>query len=305
MNSSKTPLITVFGATGKQGGSVVRALKAHGGYRVRAVTRGPAKATGLADEVVSADLTKPETLAAAVEGADGVFLVTNFWAGPDVDEFAQGKAVVEAAKRAGVKHFVWSTLPNVEKISGGKFDVAHFTGKAKLDDLVSSAGFEHYTFVEAPFYFQNLVGQLAPQPGGDGASAWNLPMRPDAKVIHMGDIDQLGGVVVGAFSNPERTGRGQHLSLSAGLHSWSEVVETLNAQGHEVAFNQVPDEVFDGLFPGARELREMFDYFEAHTYFGPDAEEKIALARAVATEPPTSLAAWAQKNMPVPASPRG
>ncbi len=299
MNTSETPLIAVFGATGQQGGSVVRALRAHGGCRVRAITRAPEKAKHIADEVVAADLTKPETLGAAVDGADGVFLVTNFWAGPDVDELAQGKAVVDAAKRAGVKHFVWSTLPNVEQISGGKFDVAHFTGKAKLDELVSSAGFEHYTFVEAPFYFQNFVGQLAPQPGDDGTSAWNLPMRPDAKVIHMGDIDQLGSVVVGAFSNPERTGSGQHLSLSAGLHSWAEVVETLNTQGHKVAFNQVPDDAFDEFFPGARELREMFNYFEAHTYFGPNAEEKIALARTVATEPPTSLAAWAKNNMPV------
>lgn len=297
MNTTQKPLITVFGATGNQGGGVIRALQAHGGYRVRAVTRDASKAEGLADEVVSADLTKPETLAAAVEGAHGVFLVTNFWGGPGVDELAQGKAAVEAAKRAGVKHFVWSTLPNVEAIADGKFDVVHFTGKAKLDEVVAAAGFEHHTYVEAPFYFQNLTGQLGPQPSEDGKAMWNLPMRPDAKVIHMGDIDQLGTVVAGAFAHPEKTGHGEHLSLSGGLYSWNEVVETLNAQGHEVGFNQVPDEAFDGFFPGARELREMFNYFEAHTYFGPDADTKIALARAVATETPTSLAAWAETNM--------
>lgn len=298
MTTSNKPLIAVFGATGRQGGGVVRALQAHGGYRVRAITRDPAKAEGLAEEVVAADLTRPETLAAAVQGAHGVFAVTNFWAGTDVDELAQGTAAVEAAKRAGVEHFVWSTLPDVEQISGGKFDVAHFTGKAKLDAVVSSAGFRHHTFVEAPFYFQNLVGQLAPQPGDDGTPTWNLPMRPDAKVIHMGDIDELGTVVVGALSHPDRAGSGQHLSLSAGRYSWADVVDTLRGQGHDVAFNQVPDEAFDGFFPGARELRQMFNYFEAHTYFGPDAENKIALARAVATEPPTSLADWTAANMP-------
>lgn len=297
MTETNRPLIAVFGATGLQGGGVLRALRAHGGFRVRAITRERGKAEGLADEVVAADLTKPETLAAAVEGAHGVFLVTNFWAGPGIDELAQGKAAVSAARRAGVKHFVWSTLPNVERISG-KFHVAHFTGKAKLDDVVAAAGFDHHTFVEAPFYFQNLVGQLAPQKGEDGKATWNLPMAPDAKVIHMGDIEQLGTVVAGAFAHPDQTGKGQHLSLSGGLYSWADVVETLRAQGHDVAFNQVPDTVFDGFFPGARELREMFNYFEAHTYFGPNADEKIALARAVATEPPLALATWTKQNMP-------
>ena len=304
MSDATTPLIAVFGATGRQGGGVVRALRAHGGFRVRAITRDASKAQGLvdeelADEVVSADLTKPDTLAAAVDGVHGVFLVTNFWGASDVDELAQGTAAVEAAKRAGVEHFVWSTLPNVERIAGGRFDVAHFTGKAKVDEAVASAGFAHHTFVEAPFYFQNLAGQLAPQPGKDGKPTWNLPMSPDAKVIHMGDIDQLGTLVAGAFAHPDRVGNGEHLSLSAGLHSWADVVRTLEAQGHDVAFNRVPDEVFDDFFPGARELREMFNYFEAHTYFGPDAEEKIALARAVATEAPTALADWTKKNMPV------
>ena len=300
MTDSNSLLIAVFGATGQQGGSVIRALRAHGGFRVRAITRDRSKAEGLADEVVEGDLTKPETLAAAVDGAHGVFLVTNFWEGTDIDELAQGEAAVSAARRAGVRHFVWSTLPNVERISAGKFDVAHFTGKAKVDDIVAAAGFDHHTFVEPPFYFQNLVGQLAPQKGEDGKkSTWNLPMTPDAKVIHMGDIEQLGTIVAGAFAHADQTGTGQHLSLSGGLYSWADVVETLRAQGHDVAFNRVPDEVFDDFFPGARELREMFNYFEAHTYFGPNADEKIALARAVATEPPLSLATWTERNMPV------
>lgn len=303
MTSSNNLLIAVFGATGQQGGSVIRALGAHGGFRVRAITRDGAKAEGLADEVVEADLSKSETLAAAVDGAHGVFLVTNFWAGTDIDELAQGEAVVKAAKIAGVKHFIWSTLPNIEQISGGMFDVPHFTGKAKVDDVVAAADFDHYTFVEPPFYFQNLVGQLAPQPGNDGTSTWNLPMDPDAKVIHMGDIEQLGTVVLGAFANPDRAGRGQHLALSGGLYSWSDVVATLRAQGHRVAFNRVPDEAFDGFY-GAREIREMFKYFEAHTYFGPDADEKIALARAVATQTPKSLSAWAKENMLVGKQPQ-
>ena len=211
MNNSKKPLITVFGSTGRQGGSVVRFLRNHGGFRVRAITRNPSKAQGIADEVVYADLTKAETLDTAVKGADGVFLVTNYWAqatieewaqtpieewSDPVDEFAQGKATVEAARRAGVKHFVWSTLPDTKQISGGAFDIPFWTGKAKVVDVVSNAGFEYYSFVEPPFYYQNFLKELAPEPQEDGTKAWNLPMQPELKVMHMGDIEQIGTIVL-------------------------------------------------------------------------------------------------------------
>src|SRR6185369_9912974 len=130
--SNNKKLIAVIGATGQQGGGVVRALQASGQFKVRALTRNPDKHRQLANEVVKADLDRPETLEAAFKGAYGVFLVTNFRE-KGADERKQATAAVRAAKDAGVKHFVWSTLPNVEAISGGKFDVPHFTGKAKID----------------------------------------------------------------------------------------------------------------------------------------------------------------------------
>ena len=157
MSSNRRKLIAVIGATGQQGGAVVRALQAQGQFKVRALTRHPGKHRGLADEVVEADLDRPETLDAAFAGAHGVFLVTNFWE-PGTDEIKQATAAVRAAKEAGVRHFIWSTLPDVEKISGGKLHVPHFTGKAKVDRIVKEAGFAHHTFVVAPFFYQNLVG---------------------------------------------------------------------------------------------------------------------------------------------------
>src|SRR4029453_2493990 len=156
MLSNSEKLIAVIGATGRQGGAVVRALKAGGQFKVRALTRNPSKHRDLADEVVKADLDRPEILKAAFEGAYGVFLVTNFWE-QGTDEVTQATAAVRAAKEAGVKHFIWSTLLDAEAISGGKFHVPHFTGKAKVDPIVSKAGFVHHTFVIAPFFYQNLV----------------------------------------------------------------------------------------------------------------------------------------------------
>jgi uncharacterized protein YbjT (DUF2867 family) len=160
MLSNDRKPIAVIGATGQQGGGVVRALQAGGQFKVRALTRNPGKHRELAEEVVKADLDRPETLKAAFAGAYGVFLVTNFWE-EGTDELKQATAAVRAAKDAGVKHFVWSTLPDVEAISGGKFDVPHFTGKAKIDRIVKEAGFAHHTFVIAPVFYQNLVGALA------------------------------------------------------------------------------------------------------------------------------------------------
>lgn len=298
MSTSTKPIIAVFGATGQQGGGVVRALRAQGKFRVRAITRDPSKAADLADEVVAGDLTRPETLGPALAGAHGVFAVTNFWAGPEIDELAQGTAAVTAAKQAGVQHFIWSTLPDVEVIGGGKFHVPHFTAKAKVDAVVARAGFPAYTFVEAPFYYQNLTGAMAPQRQGDGSVAWTMPMDPEARVIHMGDIEELGALVAGAFARPQQVGGGQHLALAGQRVSWNEVVATLNAQGHRASYNRVPAEVFDGFFPAAAELRHMMDYFEAHTYFGPDAEQKITLAREIAGAPPTDLATWVRRAMP-------
>src|SRR6266404_6687079 len=210
--SNNKKLIALIGATGQQGGGVVRALHASGDFKVRALTRNPDKHRELADEVVKADLEHPETLEAAFKGAYGVFLVTNFREA-GTREFKQATAAVRAAKDAGVKHFVWSTLPNVEAISGGKFDVPHFTGKAEVDRIVKEAGFANHTFVIAPGYYQNFVGFLAPREQPDGSVGWALPLNPDVRCLHMGDIRELGDIVAGAFAHPDQAGNGEYMPL--------------------------------------------------------------------------------------------
>jgi len=292
----------VIGATGQQGGGVVRALQAREGFRVRALTRNPDKHRELAEEVVEADLDQPETLNAAFEGAHGVFLVTNFDARArweeGTNELKQATAAVRAAKDSGVKHFIWSTLPDVEAISGGKFNAPHFTGKARIDPIVKEAGFANHTFVIAPFYYQNLMGVLAPQKQADGSVGWALPLDPDARCIHMGDISELGNIVAGAFAHPDQAGDGEYLPLVGDFTSFNEIVETLNQQGREFSFKQVPKELFATLFPGAAEIAEMFSYFQAHTYLGSDSSDRIALGDKIAGRQPTKFATWAQVNFP-------
>ncbi|AUT71273.1 NmrA/HSCARG family protein [Paraburkholderia hospita] len=299
--SNTQKLIAVVGATGQQGGSVVRALQASGHFKVRALTRDPAKHPQLGDEVVLADFNRPETLEAAFAGAYGVFLVTNAWEA-GADESRQALAAVDAAKAAGVQHLIWSTLPNVEVISGGKLDVPHFTDKAKVERIVSEAGFAYHTFVIAPFYYQNLVGAMAPQKQVDGTEGWALPLDPERRVIHMGDIAELGRIVAGAFEHPELAGHGEHLPLVGDFLSFSEIIAILNRQGNKLSFSQVSREVFAGWFPGAASVAAMLAYFEAHTYLGSNSPDAIVLANKVAGKLPTEFAAWAKENFKIPAS---
>jgi uncharacterized protein YbjT (DUF2867 family) len=301
MLSNDKKLIAVTGATGQQGGGVVHALQAGGEFRVRALTRNPDPHHELADEVVKADLDRPETLDAAFKGAYGVFLVTNFREA-GANEPKQATAAIRAAKDAGVKHFVWSTLPDVEAISGGKFDVPHFTGKAKIDRIVREAGFPHHTFVIAPGYYQNFVGTLAAHKQADGSMGWALPLDPDVRCLHMGDIRELGNIVAGAFAHPNEAGNGEYLPLVGDFLSFNEIVETLNRQGHNLSYKQVPKEDFVRSFPGAAEIAEMISYWEAHTYLGSDSSDRIALANKIAGRQPTKFSTWARSNFPVQAA---
>jgi uncharacterized protein YbjT (DUF2867 family) len=297
-------LIAVMGATGTQGGGVVSELLDRQRFAVRVLTRNPdsEKARALQArgcEVVQGDLTKPETLEPAFKNAYGAFVVTNFWdPGTMASETAQGTLAIKAAKAAGVQHLVWSTLPNCQEISKGKYEVIHFTGKALVDAEVKTASFPYYTFVEAPMYFQNFLGMMAPQPLEDGGKGWTMPMNPSAKVIHIGDPVEMGKLAARVFEHPDTVGAGQYLAQASELTSWQEMINTLNAQGHNFRFKQVPNEVFDAFpFPGAAELREMMNYFEDYTYFGPNADRKLALARELYPEGFTSFADWASRNM--------
>jgi hypothetical protein len=129
---------------------------------------------------------------------------------------------------------------------------------------------------------------------------WALPLDPTVRGIHMGDITELGDTVAGAFAHPDQVGHGEYLPLVGDFMSFSEIIDTLNRQGHNFSFKQVPKKVYAGLFPGAAEIAEMFNYFQAHTYLGPDSYDQIVLANKIAGRQPTKFSAWAQVNFPAP-----
>src|SRR5512136_898384 len=141
-------IIAVVGATGAQGGGLVRAILSDKGgpFAARAITRdvNSEKAKELAKlgaEVVAADVDDPESLKKAFAGAYGAYCVTFFWAHFSAEkEIAEAAAMARAAKDAGLKHVIWSTFEDTRKwipltdnrmpTLQGKYKVAHFDGKA-------------------------------------------------------------------------------------------------------------------------------------------------------------------------------
>ena len=112
----------------------------------------------------------------------------------------------------------------------------------------------------------------------------------------MADISDLGKVVAGAFKNPEKVGNGSYLSLATELNSFDDIISTYKANGKEYSFTQVPADVFGTFFEGAKELAEMFAYFEKYTYMGPNSQERIQMAQAIATDKFSSLDEWIKQN---------
>lgn len=296
-------MIAVVGGTGLQGGGVVSALLARGEFTVRALSRDPTKAAGKAlaargVEVVKADLLDPSSLAKAFKGAYGAFVVTNYWDPKQAPRETEiGTAAVKAARAAGVEHLVWSTLPDVEKLTGGRLKVAHFTGKAHVDAVVKGAGFSRHTFVQCAFYFQNFLTMLAPQPLPSGGRGWAVPMDPALRVIDAVDPTEAGRAVAAAFGAGDKLADGSVLAVSGGRYSWNDFAAEFSALGDHVKAVQVAPEVYDGFYPGAHEMREMFQYFAEHTYFGPKRDERIAAANALVPGGFTGFADWARVHL--------
>lgn len=293
--SDHKPIIAVGGASGQQGQGVVEALKADGTFRVRALTRNPESYRGPADEAIYADLDRPESLNEAFQDAYGVFAMTNAWQ-PGTDEIAQGRAMVAAAKAQDVEHFVWSTLPDVETLSGGRFDVPHFTNKARVDEHVAAAGFHHHSYVMPAFYYQNFAQNLAARPQPDGSRGWSLPIDPDA-VIDMADIGELGKLVAAVFRHPQETGQGAYLPHMGSQISFNDIISGFEQQGMALTFTQIPAEAFVQAVPGGHELGQMFAWFEAYGYFGGDYTHQRALAARLVGQAPTGFFEWTKGNL--------
>jgi hypothetical protein len=135
---------------------------------------------------------------------------------------------------------------------GGLLDRKHDGSSDRVgrDRVVTEAGFSNHTFVIAPFFYQNLAGALAPQQQADGSMRWALPLDPSVRCIHVGDITELGNIVVGAFPHPGQAGNDEYLPLVDDFMSFNEIAETLNRQGMNFLSNKSQRSFSRRSFPG-------------------------------------------------------
>jgi uncharacterized protein YbjT (DUF2867 family) len=270
-------VIAVAGATGAQGGGMVRAIQsdASGGFKARALTRNPnsEKAKALAKlgaEVVAADLDDIESLKKAYAGAYGAFCVTFYWAhfSPE-KELAQATAMAQAAKHAGLKHVIWSTLEDTRKwvplndnrmpTLMGKYKVPHFDAKGEAEQVFIDLGLP-VTFLLTSFYWDNFIYfGSGPKKGPDGKLALTFPLD-DKKMPGMAAED-IGKCAYGIFKRGSEF-IGKKVGISGEQLTGAQMAAALTkALGQEVRYNAVPPEVYRGLgFPGADDLGNMLQF---------------------------------------------
>jgi uncharacterized protein YbjT (DUF2867 family) len=299
---SSAPLIVVIGATGTQGGSVIRELIASDKpYRIRGITRDASKPaasqlTAKGVEMVSTSISvgHEADVRKAFEGATYVFAVTNFWEHLSKErEIAEGKLIVDAAKAVGVKLLIWSGLLDINKLSNGKYkNVDHYDGKAAVTEYAAASGVPT-AVVQAGFYASNFLSMTAPRKQEDGSYTVYLPVDAKAMVLPIIDMESDYGLFVRQAIESPSFGAGSEVYSSGELISLADVLAQLSEiTGKKINYQQLSDDAFKAAlpFPDAVkvEVLEMFKYQEEFGYFGKKdlAASKKDLSRAPRT--------WAQ-----------
>jgi uncharacterized protein YbjT (DUF2867 family) len=269
--------IAVVGATGAQGGGLVRAILQdnESGFRVRALTRTPGneKARNLAElgaEVVSADLDDVESLNRAFDGVQAAYCVTNFWEHMSPEkELLQARNMADAARDAGVEHVIWSTLEDTRTrvpLSDNrmptlmsKYKVPHFDAKGEANAEFESRGVPT-TYLLTSFYWDNFIHfGMEPQRGADGVLMFAMPMAD--RLLPGIAAEDIGKCAYGIFKRgsefiDKTVGiAGEHLTGKQMATVFSRVL------GEQVVYQDIDPETYRALgFPGADDLGNMFQF---------------------------------------------
>lgn len=284
-------IIAVVGATGAQGGGLVRAIldDRNGPFQARAITRdvNSDKAKELAEagaEVVAADVDDVKSLRKAFEGAHGAFCVTFFWAHLKPEkELSQARNMAQAAKDAGVDHVIWSTLEDTRQFIPlsddrmptlmGKYKVPHFDAKGEANAIFTELGVPT-TFLVTSFYWDNFIHfGMGPKKGPDGKLAISLPMGKK-KVAGIAAED-IGKTAYRIFEEGDEW-IGKTVGISGGQLTGAQMAKSFTkALGQEVRYNEMTPEAFRALgFPGADDLGNMFQFYR-------DFEQDVCDARSI------------------------
>ena len=293
MESKK--IIAVFGATGAQGGGLVRAILAdkNSEFAVRAVTRNPnserAKALQrLGAELVTADIDDVQSLKKALKGAYGAYFVTFFWEHFSVEKEQQEVAnFIKAAKEENLRHVIWSTLEDTRNWVPlddnrmptllGKYKVPHFDGKGASDKIFTDAGLPT-TFLRTSFYWDNFIHfGMGPKKGEDGNYYITFPMD-DKKLAGISSED-IGKCAYGIFKKGSQV-IGTTIGIVGEKLNGEEMASKFSkALNKNVIYNNVSPEAYRGFgFPGAEDLGNMFQFKrDLNTDFNGNRNEEFSM----------------------------
>ena len=274
-------VIAIAGATGQQGGAVIRAL-AGKGFELRALTRNPqspaaqavAKETGAT--LVTVDFDDEASIREALNGAWGAFAVQNTWTAGVEGEEAQGHRFAKAARDAGVQHYVYTSVASADR----QTRIPHFDNKFRVENTVRSLAFPSYTILRPVFFMSNL-----PSPWFLNGDKLVSAMKPDTvlQMIDVADIGQYGAL---AFTDPRF--KNLEIDIAGDAATMTQTAEVLSkALGRKIEYTQIP---ISEIRKNSEDFALMLEWFETTGY---DAD--IAGNAKEYGVKPTTLSEWASR----------
>jgi uncharacterized protein YbjT (DUF2867 family) len=257
-NKNRNKVILVTGATGHQGGAVLRHLRARG-FSCRALTRDPAKPearqlVGHGIEIAQGDLEDQASLTRALDGADGVFAVQTPYESGVEAEIRQGKNLIDAAKRLRLSHFVYSSVASANDRTG----IPHFDSKFRIEEHLRGTGMR-FTIVRPVFFMDNWLGM---RPGIDNGEL-ALPLTPETR-LQMVAVDDIGGIAAAVFEHPGKW-QNRDFDLAGDELSMADLARALSrSAGREVQYRQVPWDDFEKQ--SGSEVTTMYRWFQDKGY---------------------------------------
>jgi uncharacterized protein YbjT (DUF2867 family) len=256
MPKTNNRLILVTGATGRQGGAVLRKLRERG-FPVRALTRDPShekarSLVGQGTEVVRGDLDDPASLTRAMDGVDGVFSVQNWQDGPEA-EIRQGNNLTDAARRSRISHLVYSSVGGADQKTG----IPHFESKWQIEEHLRNSGVR-FTVLRPVFFMENWLDMREAVDKG----TLELPLKPET-TLQMIAVDDIGAFATLAFEKPGRW-HGETREIAGDELSMTGIAERLSRAGSEVRYQEVPWDTWEQR--NGHEMAVMWRWFEEHGY---------------------------------------
>lgn len=302
-------ILVVINATGQQGGSVIETIlsdtELSKEYSIRGTTRDPSKARAQelstkGVEIAKADVDDPVSLKKAFEGAYVIFAntVTVYDGHAYEHEVNHGRALADAAVAANVPYYIYSTLPNAGKISGGKLkNMGHFDGKEEVEQYIRTLPIKSAFFSPGSF-MSNFRATMRPHPTGNGSYTLANFVTPETQmplIDTAGDTGKWIAAILANFTKYE----GKVLYCATALYSFQEIADIMSkASGKSVVYTQLPKNIWRSFLPETMRyhIAEMLEYFQDYGYYGENTEEKVKWSAEQAYGKLATLDEYFQRN---------